>query len=166
MEEKRKGFQADFRPIAMRVSDDIQGDLKKEYFLDKLKHPRKEVVDMSGRVLKLLLTAYKVWNLHYRHEPKAVHFYWKHGRFGNQYHGSERVADIIFFDARNERKYFFVEIVSLFHTAEISSQEMMRIRWCTLWKDEDGIGGWKDRDATREERHNHESLLGETYIRI
>ena len=60
---------------------------------------------MGKTALKVLIAARRVWDLHYRHEPNAVHFYWKKAKAnnkplseGNQYLGEERVANIIFFE--------------------------------------------------------------------
>ncbi len=160
METKEK----DSGSVSQEVFEQLENfseELRKEYFLKKLEEPnkkfRKKVADMSGMALRVLLAAHRIWDLHYRHEPKAAHFYWKQAKggkgYGTQYWGDERVADIIFFDGEEERNCFFVEIVILWQTTET----VARARWCNLWK---------DRDAKWEEIHKHKSLLGETYIRI
>lgn len=156
--------------ISDEVFEQLEGvfgtELRKEYFLKKLEEPnkkfRKKVADMSGTALRVFLAARRVWDLHYRHEPYAMHFYWKQARAnnkplseGNQYLGEERVADIIFFDGKEERNCFFVEIAIIFYSWP--DETVARARWCILWK---------DRSATWEEKRHHEDLLGETYIRI
>jgi predicted metal-dependent HD superfamily phosphohydrolase len=53
-------------------SYDVSEPLGEEYFLNKFKQCKTKIVDMSDTVFKLLLAAYKVWDLHYRHKPHAM----------------------------------------------------------------------------------------------
>ncbi len=162
MEEKMETKGKDSGSVSSEVFEQLDGvyaELGKEYFLKKLEEPnkkfRKKVTDMSGTALRVLLAAHRVWDLHYRHTPNAVHFYWKQDKANNKSLGENQVADIIFFDGKEERDCFFVEIVII---VECWPEPIARVRWCKLWKDRDELR-W-------EQMRNNKSIFGETYISI